>query len=287
MTWPTVAVDTTDTDAGTDSPASSRADLLDLIQKVNQIIAHVSTFAATVLDDADAAAVRATLGAPSGSGSASGTNTGDQTITLTGDVTGSGTGSFAATVVAASTTVSGKVELATQGEVDAMADTTRAMTPNHKKLINPGQIAASGAAPVDFSIPAGVMRVTVMLHSVSLDGANDPLIQLGDSGGIETTGYECASVLTAGNTLGTSNYTNAIGLLCSAAASVISGSIVFTRSSIATHSWTAQGALGLSNTNGMILVGGSKTLSAELTTVRVTASAGNFDAGGISVIYER
>ena len=63
MTWPTVAVTTTNTDAGTDSPATARSDLLDALQKLNQIIAHVSSFAATFLDDTSASAARATLGA--------------------------------------------------------------------------------------------------------------------------------------------------------------------------------------------------------------------------------
>ena len=64
-----------------------------------------------LLDDADAAAQRATLGlgnlalasgawtdGSSFSGTSTGTNTGDQTITLTGDVTGAGSGTFTATI---------------------------------------------------------------------------------------------------------------------------------------------------------------------------------------------
>jgi hypothetical protein len=65
----------------------------------------ITTAGKALLDDADAAAQRTTLGlgtlaTQNGtfSGTSSGTNTGDQTITLTNDVTGSGTGSFATTI---------------------------------------------------------------------------------------------------------------------------------------------------------------------------------------------
>ncbi len=72
-----------------------------------------------LLDDADAATQRATLGlgtistgngtwtnGSSFSGTSSGTNTGDQTITLTGPVTGTGTGTFATALTASAVTES-------------------------------------------------------------------------------------------------------------------------------------------------------------------------------------
>jgi len=73
----------------------------------------ITTAGKALLDDADAAAQRTTLGlgtlaTQSGtfSGTSSGTNTGDQTISLTGDVTGSGTGSFAATIASGAVSTS-------------------------------------------------------------------------------------------------------------------------------------------------------------------------------------
>lgn len=62
MTWPTVAVTTTNLDAGSDSPSSARPDILDLTQKFNQLIAHPSSDGRDLIASADKSAMRTFLG---------------------------------------------------------------------------------------------------------------------------------------------------------------------------------------------------------------------------------
>src|SRR5574341_1141008 len=57
------------------------------------------------------------------------------------------------------------------------------------------QVSTSGTS-IDFtSIPAWVQKITIEFVGVSTNGTADMLIQIGDSGGIETTGYGGANVL--------------------------------------------------------------------------------------------
>ena len=109
-----------------------------------------------LLDDADAATQRATLGlgtistgngtwtdGSSFSGTSSGTNTGDQTITLTGDITGTGTGSFATTIAT--------------GAVDEATIATSAVTTSkiNADAVTAEKLADGSAAIVAASSPAG------------------------------------------------------------------------------------------------------------------------------------
>jgi len=146
-------------------------------------------------------------------------------------------------------------------------------------------VASTSGTSIDFtSIPSWVKRITVMFSGVSISGSSNILVQLGDSGGVETTGYTSA----VGNNAATA--TSTAGLIATsngAAASVLSG--IMTITSINTNAWVSNVALGdSSNTQTPYAGGGSKSTSDTLDRVRITTVNGTdtFDAGTINILYE-
>jgi hypothetical protein len=145
------------------------------------------------------------------------------------------------------------------------------------------QASTSGASIDFFSIPSWVKRITVMFNGVSTSGTSNLLVQLGDSGGVEDTGY-------VSNTGGGGTLTS------STAGFILTGSVLATSTlqggvSIAllgSNAWVCFGSLVYNNNTTPSVVGGSKTLSGTLDRIRITTVNGTdaFDLGSINILYE-
>lgn len=149
-------------------------------------------------------------------------------------------------------------------------------------------VASTSGTSIDFTnIPSWVKQITVMFDAVSTNGTSNWLIQLGDSGGIENTGYVSVGTFLGSSTGGTS-YTTGFGLQVGNSTHVEQGLI--TLSNLTGNVWTANGSLaGSGSAAGFIYsTAGSKTLSATLDRVRITTVNGTdtFDAGSINILYE-
>lgn len=133
-------------------------------------------------------------------------------------------------------------------------------------------------------IPSGVKRITVMFNGVSTSGTSNPLIQLGDAGGVEATGYLGVAVNYSGS--GGSNPSTGFGIASASAANLLSGHLVLTN--ISGNIWIASGLFGTSNTTFATYTAGNKTLSDVLDRIRITTVGGanTFTAGSINIFSE-
>ena len=159
-------------------------------------------------------------------------------------------------------------------------------------IVSGTAVASTSGTSIDFtSIPSWVKRITVMFNGVSWDSTVSPLIRLGDSGGIETTGYSSiagnsSTNSTAGSTAETTGFGFQVGWT---ADSSFSGSVIFSLLNASTNTWVGQGTFygDSSTTDYVVSIAGVKSLSATLDRVRITSSAAiTFDAGSINILYE-
>ena len=149
-------------------------------------------------------------------------------------------------------------------------------------------VASTSGTSIDFTgIPSWAKEVTIMLDSLSTNGTDLVQFQLGDSGGIETSGYLTDSAQIVGPSTATLNYTTGFVNTANAAAAVRQGSITFKLIDPATNTWSGNGHFGLTSTSATLLTSGTKSLSGTLDRVRITTIAGanTFDLGKINVMW--
>jgi len=151
-------------------------------------------------------------------------------------------------------------------------------------IVSGTAVASTSGTSIDFtSIPSWVKRITVMFNGVSTSGTSNLLLQIGDSGGIETTGYVSSAVYSTAVTSSTSAYVLLWGL--AASSDTIQGLVIL--SNLSGNTWVTNGNLADNNQRCSVNAGG-KTLSATLDRIRITTVNGTdtFDAGSINILYE-
>lgn len=172
-----------------------------------------------------------------------------------------------------------------------------ALTKPSDKMLAPGssltlatmQASTSGTS-IDFTgIPAGTKEIRVMFSGVSTNGAGTLRIQIGDSGGLETSGYTSIDAGATDAALATAlSLTTGFSLRSASAGNTMSGVVTLTLMDAATNLWVAQGSMV--NTAGTIFSAyttGVKALSATLDRLSVNTSSGDtFDAGSINIAYK-
>jgi hypothetical protein len=144
-------------------------------------------------------------------------------------------------------------------------------------------VASTSGTSIDFTgIPSWVKRITVMFSGVSTSGSSNFLFQLGDAGGIETTGYQSVG----------SNYvaasTSTIGFVSHNTSSTVTSEGFIQFSAFGSNVWVGSGNFASVTAAQVVSMAGSKTLSDTLTQVRITTVNGTdtFDAGSINILYE-
>ena len=151
-------------------------------------------------------------------------------------------------------------------------------------------VASTSGTAINFTgIPSWVKRISVIFDGVSTSGTSPVIVQLGDSGGVETSGYLGATALAQVSTSGSGGLssgftTDGNGTL----ASTYTRHGVITILNISSNIWVAQGCVGEPTIQRVGFVGGSKSLSGVLDRIRITTDNGTdtFDAGSVNIMYE-
>ena len=164
------------------------------------------------------------------------------------------------------------------------------LPPTRPLHLTPVATTSGTSVALSTTIPAWAKKITVTFNGVSASGTSQWILQIGDSGGLETTGYLAnASILTT--SVVTSSFANGFPVLGQSAATyLVYGSVQLTLHDASTNTWVNSGVL--INTAAPTIAthpsGGLKALSGTLDRISLTTAGGSdtFDAGAVSLMIE-
>ena len=147
------------------------------------------------------------------------------------------------------------------------------------------ELAASGTTMTITGIPAGVTKVDILLEGLSTDSSSEWLLQIGDSGGIETSGYTSVSgrAISSGTDTSTSGYIFTFGV---AAGDTRDGILQLRLSDATNNTWIFAGQHCDNGSTDVNFGAGAKSLSGVLDRIMLlNESADDWDAGTIALQY--
>ena len=151
-----------------------------------------------------------------------------------------------------------------------------------------GSVTPSGTNINFGSIPSWVKRVTIVFNVVTTSGTSVPLIQLGTSGGVVSTGYVASGTnIQNGASPTSTSSVNGLFIYKNTSSENLTGTFMF--HNITGNTWVGSGNWISTTTT---VVNGSSVasivLSSALTQVNITTGNGidNYTGGTINVFYE-
>lgn len=275
---------------------NSAGTALELASEITPGALTVTPFIETLLNDSMQADARTTLGA-----AASGANT--DITSLTGlsnggiplaKVSGAAASGANSDITSLAAPALGGATATTQSTSD---NSTKLATTAFVKSVSTGitlgtSVASTSGTSIDFTgIPSTAKRITIHLAGVSTNGTSLLMVQLGDSGGVETSGYLGGGATSSSGT--TSTVTNSSGFILEAggawsAASIRYG-VIFLALADSSSTWVLSSVTAATVGNVVAQAAGGKQVSpGPLDRVRITTVGGSdtFDAGAINISWE-
>ena len=199
-------------------------------------------------------------------------------------VTGSGSGSNAITIDASQNVVFANA-ISVAGNATITGSITATGGVSGSLRLGTTVATTSGTSINYTSLPTGINRITMMFAGVSTNGASNHLVQLGTSGGVQTSGYvgSAAQDGSAGQTLLSAGFFFANN----SGGDLVSGQIILTH--MGSNVWVGTGWQGRENVAESVRITyGRINLSGVLDRIRYTTVNGTdtFDAGSINILYE-